>query len=54
MPLPDPARQPGHQDSPVTASPPTADPVHSCAKRNMSMKADIDVVAKLGEEGLDG
>jgi adenine-specific DNA-methyltransferase len=28
--------------------------VHSCAKRNMSMKADIDVVAKLGEEGLDG
>ena len=30
------------------------DRVHSCAKRNMSMKADIDVVAKLGEEGLDG
>jgi hypothetical protein len=29
-------------------------PVHSCPKRNVAMKADIDVVAKLGKEGLDG
>lgn len=28
--------------------------VHSRTKRNMAMKADIDVLAKLGEEGFDG
>jgi hypothetical protein len=30
------------------------DPVHSRAKRNTTMKANIDVLAKLGEEGFDG
>jgi hypothetical protein len=29
-------------------------PVHSRAKRNTTMKANIDVLAKLGEEGFDG
>jgi hypothetical protein len=28
--------------------------VHSRAKRNTTMKANIDVLAKLGEEGFDG
>jgi hypothetical protein len=27
--------------------------VHSCTKRNMAMKADMDVFAKLGKEGFD-
>ena len=30
-----------------------ADPVDSGAKRNAAMKADVDLLAKLGEEGLD-
>ena len=46
------SRRLGYAKPPASRPPPSVQRVHSRAKRNMTMKADIDVFAELGKKGF--